>query len=517
MAAERLKLAISGRAGLVAAFPLGAATAAGQPPLGWTWFAVAALAAGMALFTLPDRWPGAAWRGWAFGTGYFAAALFWIVEPFLVDIARHGWMAPFALFLMSGGLALFWALAFGLAARFGTGRRRRAAWLVVTLTAVEMLRSVIFTGFPWALIGHIWIGAPQMQIAAIAGAPGLTLITLAGAALPALAGARRALPGTICALALLSLAGGYGKLRVPTAPAPTREPPVTVRLVQPNAAQHLKWDPDMMPVFFRRGLDLTAAPPAGAARPDVVIWPETALPEPLQFAGPAFRQIAGAAQGALTVLGVQRVDDRDRWFNSLVVLAPDGTVGALYDKYHLVPFGEYMPLLEVFARWGISGLAANGTGGYSRGPGPQLIGLGPAGRALPLICYEAIFPNDIARAPARADWLLQITNDAWFGRLSGPYQHLALARLRAVEQGLPLMRAANTGISAGFDPYGRELERLPLGTAGFVDVPLAAPLAPTPYSRFGDWPVLLILALVAGLLSAVSRRRIPLDRASKRA
>ncbi|WP_068109819.1 apolipoprotein N-acyltransferase [Tropicimonas marinistellae] len=510
MAAVFARAVEARRSGFGICLGLGALAATGQAPLGWAWGALAVFAVALALLSLPARWQTAAWRGWALGTGYFAAALFWIVEPFLVDIARHGWMAPFALAFLAGGLGLFWALAFGLAARLGHTQRQRAGLAVVALTSAEMLRSFVFTGFPWALVGHIWIGTPQMQLASIAGAHGLTLLTLFAAALPTLFGARRALLGALFGAALVSLPAGWAHLRVPSGPAAPAEPAVTVRLVQPNAAQHLKWDPELMPVYFERQLGFTAAPPtAGAQRPDVVIWPETAVPWLLDNAAHAFRLMADAADGAQVLAGVQRREMDGRWFNTLVTLDESGAVTGRYDKHHLVPFGEYMPFSSLFSRLSIFGLAANASGGYSAGPGPVLLDLGNAGTILPLICYEAIFPNDIARAPGRADWLVQVTNDAWFGRLAGPYQHLALARLRAVEQGVPLVRAANTGVSAAFDPFGRELVRLPLGEAGYTDLRLPAPLPPTPYSRFGDLPLVPLLAAMA--VAALLQGRRPRD------
>ena len=494
-------------AGFALAAVLGLLTATGQAPLGWSWLALVALAAAIFHLSRLESWRSAAWHGWSFGTCYFVGALFWIVEPFLVDIGRHGWMAPFALVFMAGGLALFWAAAAGLSARMGRSPALRAGWLVVTLTGAEVVRSFIFTGFPWALIGHIWIGAPQMQAAALVGAHGLTLLTLAAASVPAIFGERRVLIGVFAGAALAALPGIYGQFRVPAAPAAALEPPVTVRLVQPNAPQHLKWDPDLAPVFYDRQLALTSAAPApGAPRPDIVIWPETAIPWLLEYAQPAFDEMALAANGAQVVLGLQRRSPDGAWFNSLVVVGADAQPVAVYDKHHLVPFGEYMPLMWVFARMGVFGLATNETGGYTAGPGPQLLDLGAAGRALPLICYEAIFPNDIARAPGRADWLLQITNDAWFGEIAGPWQHMAQARLRAVEQGLPMLRAANTGISAAIDPYGRVTAEIPLGEAGMIDTPLAAALPVTVYARLGDLPVLILIGIIASLLAVMSRR-----------
>jgi apolipoprotein N-acyltransferase len=410
---------------------------------------------------------------------------------------------------MAGGLALFWAVAFGLAQALGRGATSRALWLVVTLTGAEMARSIVLTGFPWALVGHVWIGTPQMQLAALGGADALTLLTLTAAALPAIFGARQLLLGAIAAAAVAASPGILTSLRVPSDPAPPIEPRQIVRLVQPNAAQHLKWRADMIPVFWQRKLALTAASPAdaspavdetraiGSTPPDLVIWPETAIPSMLASAGPAFAEMAHAGGGATIAAGVQRRGESGGFHNSLAIVAPDGRLTAVYDKHHLVPFGEYMPLADLFARVGVFGLAARATGGYAPGPGPRLIDLGGAGRALPVICYEAIFARDIRDAPARPDWLMHVTNDAWFGQLAGPQQHLAQARLRAVEFGLPVLRAANTGISAAIDPYGRVVGAIPLGTAGALDTALPRALPAPPYARLGALPVLVALATLA--------------------
>ena len=494
------------RSGLAIAAAIGAVAALGQAPVSWPWLALPAFALGIGLFTMPIGPVRAAWRGWAMGAGHFAVALFWIVEPFFVDPWRHGWMAPFALLGMAGGLALFWAAALGLAAVLGRGSAvARVLWAVAALAAAEMARSVLFTGFPWALVGHVWIGWPQMQLAALGGADALTLVTLLAAALPALFGARRLMLGLIGMAALASLPGAYGSFRVPDAPIAPATPEVTVRLVQPNAAQHLKWRPDMIPVFWERKLALTATG-EDARVPDLVIWPETSVPALLSGAGPAFAEMAQAAGGAWIAAGIQRRDDAGRWRNALVVLDPAGEVAALYDKHHLVPFGEYMPAGALFDRLGIFGLAANLTGSYAPGPGPRLVTAGPAGAALPLICYEAIFARDIRAAPARPGWLMQVTNDAWFGEIAGPYQHLAQARLRAVEFGLPVLRAANTGVSAAIDPVGRITGQIDLGTSGALDVALPAALPETVYARLGSLPALALLAAVAAAAAVASLR-----------
>ncbi|WP_296761763.1 apolipoprotein N-acyltransferase, partial [Sediminimonas sp.] len=442
-----------------------------------------------------------------FGTAYFLIALTWLVEPFLVDAARHGWMAPFALVLMATGMALFWAAAFGLAHALARGvPASEAALLAPALVLAELARARAFTGFPWASPGHMLVDAQAGQAAAWGGA-GLLMLVIGGlaalAALPWRWPVR--LPGALRGAVLLA---GVALCLVPVAsPQPPGPARPVLRLVQPNAPQHLKWQPDYAAGFYRRQLRFTAADPApGARRPDLVIWPETALPVRLNDAEEVLARVAAAAGDAPVVLGLLR-DAGPRVYNSAVLVAPGGTVADVYDKHHLVPFGEYVPFGDLLARWGIHGLAANAGQGFSAGPGARLMDLGAGlGRALPLICYEAVFPRDVRAAPARPDFLMQITNDAWFGRFSGPWQHLAQARLRAIEQGLAMVRVANTGISAMIDTRGRITAQIPLGQAGWHDAPLPAPRAATVYARLGDVPVALLALLWLGLGAAWGAR-----------
>ncbi len=277
-----------------------------------------------------------------------------------------------------------------------------------------------------------------------------------------------------------------------------------MRLVQPNVAQTLKWDPDEARATFDRLLDLTVAPPA-AAPPVLAVWPETAVPFLLTEGEGA--ALAMGSLGLPLAAGFQRVEG-DRAWNSLGLFGPGGTISQTYDKVHLVPFGEYIPAGDLaFSLFGIRAFAAQQGAGYSAGTEIRPVDFGPGlGLARPLICYEAIFPEEIATAP-RPGWLLQVTNDAWFGTLTGPYQHFALARLRAIEQGLPLVRVANTGISAVVDARGQIAPDttgapalLPLGGQGVIDAPLPGALPPPPYARMGDWPLLALL--LAGLLAA---------------
>ncbi|MBK0327427.1 apolipoprotein N-acyltransferase [Rhodobacteraceae bacterium F11138] len=460
-----------------------------------TLFALARL--GQLLVAVPTRRAGA-WIGWLFGLGYFGLGLVWIVEPFLVDVARHGWMAPFALVFLAGGLALFWAAAFWFALAPDRGPWWRIGILICTWSLAEFVRAYALTGFPWAGFAQIWVDHPAALLLSWVGPQGLGAITLALGLTAGLIAARvlRAwLVGAAVAVAFVAAIGGV----ISGAPD-VKTTGKTVRMVQPNAPQHQKWDPAMMPVFFDRSIGFTGQTP----RPDLIVWPETAVPTLLEWADPAFEAIATAAGGIPVALGIQRSEGA-RSYNSLVYLDPDGQVAAIYDKHHLVPFGEYFPGGDLAAGLGLRGFAARDGDGYSAGPGPQVVDFGALGLALPLICYEAVFPQDATGTPERPDFLLQITNDAWFGEYVGPYQHLAQARMRAIEQGLPMVRAANTGVSAMIDPQGRLIASLPLGQAGFVDAPLPAPLPPTLYARTGDLPVLALL--IAGLGIGVLRQR----------
>ncbi|MGR3393881.1 MULTISPECIES: apolipoprotein N-acyltransferase [Rhodobacterales] len=480
----------------------GAVMGLGQAPWDLTWLALAGLIAAVALFSATRRPLDAVGVGWGVGLGYFGLVLGWVLEPFQVDAAATGWMAPFALFFLAAGLALFWALAFWGAA-YAPPRRRLFA-LAVCWAAAELARAYVFTGFAWAMVGSLWAPVPAIQWSAVLGPHGLTFATLGLAALAvaALRGGRRAWRSGLAALLLFgALIGGGAALLPPLQDLAGR--PV-VRLVQPNAPQQQKWDRAYIPMFFDRQVDFTAAPSHdGLPRPALTVWPETSLPMLLDHADEALGIVTDAAFPGEVVLGIQR-EEGGAWYNSLVLAGQGPQVTQVYDKHHLVPFGEYMPAAEIFQRWNIAGLAQRAAGGYASGPGPRLLDLGPElGHALPLICYEAVFPQDL-RAPGRPDLLLQITNDAWFGTFSGPYQHLAQARIRAIEQGLPMLRAANTGVSAVIDGAGRVLQSLPLGEAGYLDARLPPPLRVTPYSRMGDLPALGLLFVLA--IAAFLRR-----------
>ncbi|RJE83673.1 apolipoprotein N-acyltransferase [Paracoccus onubensis] len=487
---------------------LGALASIGLAPLGIWPVALGALALLIWRMARADR-PGLAFlQGLGGGFGWFACSMFWIVEPFLVEPDLYGWMAPFALILMALGGALFWALPVWIAARLCPGAITRTIAIVAVLTLSDWLRGWIFSGLPWALIGHIWIGTPIAQIAAWTGAIGLTALTLVATALPS-ALWRQAdnrvltnLPAMLPSLALIAIFWGAGMARQAQPLPPDTD--LQLRIVQPNAEQHLKWNPEWSHLFFQRLLDLSAEPGSR----DVVIWPETAVNFLLNDADDIMPAMSHAA-GAPLIFGIQRREE-SRYYNSLVAVAPDGDVTAVYDKFHLVPFGEYIPWGDELARLGIGAFAAQQGNGYTAGSGPTVMSVSGLPAFQPLICYEAIFPQHLRGLETRPEWLLQITNDAWFGKLSGPYQHLAQARLRAIETGLPLVRSANTGVSAVIDAHGDIRAELSLGQVGKLDAALPGALPPTLWLKWGSAPI-VILALCA-LIAAICFGRRPMRR-----
>lgn len=476
---------------------LGTVAAMGQAPFNLPAVMIMAMGAAIYLLAKIPAPRAAALFGFTFGFGYFAVCLHWIISPFLVDAARHGWMAPFAVVLMAAGGALFWAVAFWAARRLGS----RVDWLVVTLPAVELLRAYIFTGFPWATPAQAAVDTMLGQTLALVGPHGVNIALVAFAAIIARSAHRWGYWSIAVALGLTA--------QLMLAPVP-RDVPLTstvLRLVQPNAPQADKWDPEKIGIFYARQLAFTAAAPDPAlGAPDAVIWPETAIPWNLTYAETILQEISAAALGKPVVMGVQRTEE-GRHYNSLIALGSQGEVVQVYDKHHLVPFGEYVPFGNLMARFGIYGMAPQHGAGFSAGEGAALMDLGALGRALLLICYEAVFAHDVNAAPARPDFIIHATNDAWFGTYAGPQQHLAQAQMRAIEQGLPVARAANTGISAMIDPYGRITDSLGMGQAGYIDAALPAALLPTLYSRTGDWLAIVLLLSMLVVLRVTDAKR----------
>ena len=463
--------------------------ALGLPPYGLWPLTILSLVGTSQIYRGLTDWRQASLVGWTFGTGYFGIAFSWIFEPFLVGPKEFAWLAFFAPALLAAGLALFWALAFTVAHWLS---RTSIFGLLLSLAAVEVARAYLFSGFPWAGFAQIWIGTGPDLLLSIIGPQGLMLVTLIVAAMvfgllePKSNNASKLLSAVGLTLLVLVVVTFSSRL-----PAVTSTEAI-VRIVQPNASQEEKWDRDKIPKFFARQLTATGA---GDSPPDLIVWPESAIAPLLDDADAEFRAISKAARGAIVVLGVNRRDE-EGYYNSMVALDRFGHVAQRYDKQKLVPFGEFMPFPEFFRKLGIRGLAEWADRGYVAGSGLRRMMLGDLGLALPLICYEAIFPELARNDAQRPDLLLQITNDAWFGTRAGPYQHFAQARMRAIEQGLPIIRAANTGISAAIDPFGRIVEILPLGATGFVDAKLPTPLPKTLYSRTGDGPAITLIVVL---------------------
>ncbi|HVY17063.1 MAG TPA: apolipoprotein N-acyltransferase [Rhodopila sp.] len=439
----------------------------------------------------------AARRGFFFGFGLNLLGLYWITDAILFEAARFWWLVPLAVPALAAVLAAF------IAAPAGVARLFRPGWPAAFALAgawglADLARQFVATGFPWNPLGSVWefpgyAGDVMIQLASLVGVHGMTVATLLLAAAPLLSWRWRG----AAAVALLAWIG-FGVLRL-EGPAPPA-PGLKVLLIQGNIAQGQKWDRTLMVSIFRHYLTLTRQAVAAAdGKPAVVVWPETASPALLQTDAEARRLISEATGGNQALIGSVRFDREDHPRNSLFALGPSGTVEAIYDKWHLVPFGEYQP------DWLPLGIQVVPGGGFAAGPGPKTLhvpGLPPVGA---LICYEAIFPGEVVASGDRPDWMINVTNDAWFGNSSGPRQHLAAVRLRAVEEGLPMMRAANTGISAAFDAYGHEIERLGLRKTGFLAVNLPGSLNSTLFSRYGLLLPALLCAVV--LLAAVRGAR----------
>jgi apolipoprotein N-acyltransferase len=505
---------------------------------GWRAAAVAAglgaLSAGALppLHLLPLLWlafPGLLWLldgarrrrdafvlGWAFGFGHFAAGLYWVGHAFLVEAERFGAVMPFAVAGLVAGMALFPAVALVLVRDFGGRGLARLLALAAAWLLAEWLRSWVLTGFPWNLLGTVWVFADApIQLAAVTGVWGLSLVTVLAAAAPALlgeAGPRSGLARTapwVLGLLLPALLWAGGEVRLALAPAPGEAvvEDTLLRVVQPNIDQRVKWQSDLRAAHVAGQMALSqGSGETDAAAVTHVIWAETAVPF-LLAEDPALRQVLAKVvpPGGALLAGAPRREEgggERRLWNTLFALDDSGRVAATYDKHHLVPFGEYTPLRSLL---GLAKLTA-GASDFSAGDGLRTLSLPGLPPASPLICYEVIFPGRVVAPGPRPEWILNVTNDAWFGLSSGPYQHFATARLRAVAEGLPLVRAANSGISAVIDAYGRVMARLGLDRVGVIDAPLPKPVQEkTLFGRFGNWTLLILLVVTISLQHA-SRR-----------
>jgi apolipoprotein N-acyltransferase len=457
--------------------------------------------------------------GWWFGLGFFVAGLYWISFSFLVDAQQFAWMIPFAILGLSGAFAIYIGLVSSLTFRLSMPGSRRIIYFSLLWVTFEWLRGWAFTGFPWNLIGTVWTFSDAMiQVTSVAGVMGLSLFTVLGAGSVAALGyadkpQRHRLYLVAVPLLMLAVIWGGGAWRLMAAETRFVDN-VQLRLVQPNIRQKDKWKTALRGKNLNNLLALSEAPARGdfvGKKPTHIIWPETATPFFLEGNGAALRVIAQVVpqDGALLTGAPRRTGGQGtpaQLWNSLHVVGADAKISATFDKFHLVPFGEYIPLRKYinFAK-----LTAGRTD-FSSGPGLSSVAVPGLPPVSPLICYEAIFSGQAVPPPdsghPRPGWLLNLTNDAWFGTSSGPYQHFAAARLRAVEEGLPLIRVANTGISAVVDGYGRTLKSSRLNERTIIDEKLPAALKnPTLFSRIGAWG---LLALMLGILLISRVRRL---------
>ena len=498
--------ALRGWRRVAVSFGSGAAAAAALPPLGVFPLLVVSFTVLVWLIDGCGRCRAAAAIGWWFGFGHFIAGLYWTGAALLSDPEKFAWMVPFAVLGLPAVLALFTALAAAVTYVAPAGVARVVA-LAAAWTAAEWLRGHILTGFPWNLIGYSWtVSDAMLQVTAFVGIYGLSLMTVLVAAAPATLAGRSWLPSAMAA-ALLAAVWAGGALRLANAEG-GEVAGVRLRIVQANIAQHHKWREDLMRAQLDRYLQLSSAP--GVAQITHIVWPETATPAALNRDPAALRIIGDLAPPAgLVLTGALRASPETpaRVWNSLYAVDSSARVSAVYDKFHLVPFGEYVPLRGLLGALGVTKIT-QGRGDFSPGQGARTLdlpGLPPLG---PLICYEAIFPGAVTGSRQRPEWLLNITNDAWFGTTSGPYQHFAMARVRAVEEGVPLVRAANTGISAVVDAHGRTLAQLGVGESGVLDSALPKAIAGfTFYTRAGDWPLLALIVVAAGFAGLPTHRR----------
>lgn len=472
--------------------------------------------------------------GWWFGFGYFVPGLFWIGEAFLVEAEKFAVLLPFAVTLLPAGLALFWGAATAAASLVRAPGMPRILALALALSAAEWLRGHVLSGFPWNVLGYAltW-PLPFMQSAGVLGIYGLTLLAVLVFTAPVVLAddvargrltVRWRTTGILLAAVPLLILTAFGAWRLGT-DAGASDSTFRVRIVQPSIPQREKWRPENQQRIFSEHIALSlrngAGQEDGAIDIHLIIWPEAAMPFlPLQSPGVLTAIANMLPEGAHLLSGTLRLEEavpgapagsaaaQRRVFNSLIAFDSDGRASAIYDKIHLVPFGEYLPLQSFLEAIGLEQLTRL-RGGFASGVTPRPLMVLPGAPTLgPLICYEAIFPRAIVQGHERPAALVNVTNDGWFGNTTGPRQHLHQTRVRAVEEGLPILRAANNGISAVIDARGRMIARLELDAKGSVDAPLPAAVAPPIYARFGD--LIFWMAWLIGLAALISVRHFGL-------
>jgi apolipoprotein N-acyltransferase len=501
----------SGWQRVLIAFLAGAASTLAQSPIDY-WpalFVTFPILVWLIDGTAAARWSGvlaAAATGWWFGFGYFLAGLYWIGYAFLVDAKTFGWLLPIAVTALPAYLAVYTALALALARAAWTQGHIRVLTLAAALTLCEWLRGHLLTGFPWNAFGYALSGPLVLaQSASLFGLWGMTFVAVAVFASPAvLADDPRETPhpwvAPALAITVLTALAVFGAVRLTTMPVAFVDS-VKLRIMQPNLLQDDKFNYAAKQAVMDRYLALSRQP-SGARPITHLIWPESAFPFLLAREPDALAEIAKLlSPGTVLITGAARAVESSphssalRAYNSIYVINHDGSILSTYDKVHLVPFGEYLPFQSFLENLGLVQLTKI-PGGFNAGEGRRTLALPHAPSFLPLICYEIIFPHAVVPTGERPGWIINLTNDGWFGISSGPYQHLQQARVRAIEEGLPMARAANTGISAVIDPLGRIVASLPLGAEGVLDSSLPQRIEPPPYARLGNGPVAIVLAVI---------------------
>lgn len=443
--------------------------------------------------------------GWCFSFGFFLLGLYWIAAAMFVDISRFWWAVPLAV----AGLPFFFAIYYGIAAaiarRIGLQGVTGTVFFALLWFLADYLRGHLLTGFPWILVGHTWSKVlPIQQIVSVTGIYGLTLLTLLAASLPASLAQATKVAKISCAfiVVFLILTAIWGEWRL-SHDHNLVVPGIRLRLVQPDIDQASKWDNGERERHFQHLLDLTSAP--GDKPPTYIVWPETAATFYLmEDAGHREAIAEHLPKGGVLITGVIRREFNAKgslnYYNSMIAVNSKARVVAGYDKFHLVPFGEYIPFRKILP---IRTLANMGLD-FSTGDGLRSLRVAGLPTFSPLICYEAIFPGEVIDRNDRPHFLLNITNDGWYGKTAGPYQHFAIVKLRAIEEGIPLIRVANTGISGVVDAYGRVTAKLMVGKSGFIDADLPQVIAPTFFSLYGEWALWSVFSLL--LFSALLGR-----------
>ncbi|MCG8440933.1 MAG: apolipoprotein N-acyltransferase [Caulobacterales bacterium] len=460
-----------------------------------------------------SQWRAGVWRGLCFGFGHHLAGLWWVANAFVSRGPEFAPFAPLGAIGLALGLALFWAVIGGLLASYWRDDWRRIALFAAIVAVVEFARGNILTGFPWNLPAHVWpAGGPVSQSVSVFGGYGLSFLTLFAFAAPAaLGGPDRRLGARLTPLAIglgvFAALFAAGALRLAAAGPPgdeAAEPAVRLRLVQAQIRQADKWRPENREAVQNHYLDLTRRP--GLESRTHVIWPEAALPVLLLEEPRVLDAIAATLDdGQSLFTGAVRRDVSNPleplFFNSFVALEMRGAtpiVAAIYDKHRLVPFGEFVPLARWSARLGLTHLSRLERG-YEPGPGPATVSTLGAPSFSPQVCYESIFPGFTPRGADRPHWILNITNDAWYGDSPGPRQSYNQARFRALEEGMPLVRAASGGVSAVIDAHGRVVSRLEIHADDVLDVDLPGAPPATLYALVGEAGFVFLLFLGFGM------------------